>query len=588
MNGLVAGIDLATAHVRVVVADGRGVTIGSAERPLAVPDRPVPGQAEQDAASWWPATSSALREVTASLGPDAGEIVAVAPTATSGTVVLVGRDRCPVGPALLYSDQRASAAAERANAAGRPRWRACGLRIAPSFALAKLGWLAGQGSLAAAARAWSGADLIVARLTGRDPVTDWSHALKTGYDLVRREWPAEVLDALRIPASLLPPVAAPGSPAGTVSGAAARETGLPPGCEVRLGMTDGCTSQIACGAVTPGTFVSVLGTTLVVKGASPSLVHDPAGVVYSHRHPDGLWLPGGASNTGGEGLGLSGARAGLRRLDSAAAGRGPASVVTYPLARAGERFPFYAPSAAGFTLGAPRDDVDAFRARLEGVAFIERLAYDHLAALGIPFAGPVSVAGGATASDAWNRIRATVLGRQLRVPRHPESAFGAAVIAAVGTVHGDLTSAAAAMVRYRDAVEPDNNETAALRDSYLRLVDELSARGWVSEALRATAHGRCSEGIEAHDQAIDVGLQPHWAVPVSGSRAPGAGRVAAGGGRSAASRARRRDLRQRPALLQGHGAAVRDTVGFRPGAAPAGGAPARGRRRGRSVTRSAA
>ena len=508
MNGLVVGIDLATEHVRVVVADEHGVPIASAERPLAVPDRSVPGQAEQDAASWWPATSSALREVTGSLGPDDGEIVAVAPTATSGTVVLVDRDRCPIGAALLYNDQRASAPAERANAVGRGRWRACGLRIAPSFALAKLGWLADHGRLVAAARAWSGADLVVAGLTGQDPVTDWSHALKTGYDLVRREWPAEVLDALHIPASLLPEVAAPGTYAGPVSAAAAAETGLPHGCQVRLGMTDGCTSQIACGAVAPGAFVSVLGTTLVVKGASTSLVHDPAGVVYSHLHPGGLWLPGGASNTGGEGLGLSGQRADLRRLDAAAAGHGPASVVTYPLARTGERFPFYAPSAAGFTLGTPRDDVDAFRARLEGVAFIERLAYDHLATLGVPPAGPVSIAGGATASNVWNRIRATVLGRQLRVPRRPESAFGAAVIAAAGTVHGDIASAAATMVRYRDVVEPDKNETAALEDSYLLLVDELNARGWVSEALRDAVHGHCSEGSEAHGQAIDVGLHP--------------------------------------------------------------------------------
>jgi sugar (pentulose or hexulose) kinase len=488
VNGLIAGIDLATEHVRVVVADEQGVTVASAERSLAVPDRSVPGQAEQDAVSWWPATSSALRQATASLGADAGKIVAVAPTATSGTVVLVDRDRRPVGSALLYSDQRAAASAERANAAGSRRWRACGLRIAPSFALAKLGWLADHGRLAAAARAWSGADLIVARLTGQDPVSDWSHALKTGYDLVRSEWPAEVLDALHIPVSLLPEVAAPGTYAGRVSVAAAAETGLPRECQVRLGMTDGCTSQIACGAVAPGTFASVLGTTLVVKGASTTLVHDPDGVVYSHLHPGGLWLPGGASNTGGEGLGLSGQRADLRWFDAAAAERGPASVVSYPLARVGERFPFYAPSAAGFTLGAPHEDIDAFRARLEGAAFIERLAYDHLAALGIPPAGPVSTAGGATASNVWNRIRATVLGRQLRVPRRPESAFGAAVIAAAGTVHGDLDSAAAAMVRYRDVVEPDNNETAALEDSYLILVDELNTRGWVSKALRNRAH----------------------------------------------------------------------------------------------------
>jgi D-ribulokinase len=491
VTALVAGIDLATGHARVVVADARGVTVASAQCPLAVPGQPAAGHVEQDAASWWPATSSALRQATASLGSSARRIVAVAPTATSGTVVLVDHDGRPTGPALLYSDQRASAWAQRADTLGRSRWRACGLRIAPSFALAKLAWLAETGGLTTAARAWSGADLIVARLTGAEPVTDWSHALKTGYDLVRREWPAEVLEALGVPASLLPRVAPPGTQAGRVCAAAAAETGLPPGCEVRLGMTDGCTSQIACGAVAPGSFASVLGTTLVLKGASTTLVHDPAGVVYSHLHPDGLWLPGGASNTGGDGLGGG---ADLGRLDAAAAERGPASVVSYPLARVGERFPFLEPSAAGFTVGVPHDDVDAFRARLEGVAFIERLAYDHLATLGIPATGVIAIAGGATASDVWNRVRATVLRRPLHIPARPESAFGAAILAAAGSIHDDLATATATMVRYRGEVEPDDEQAAALEDSYLRLVEELSARGWVGEALYNAAHGHRPTG----------------------------------------------------------------------------------------------
>jgi D-ribulokinase len=490
VNPLIAGIDLATGHARVVVADERGELAASAECSLAAPYRPAPGLAEQDADSWWPATASALRQATASLGSDARRIVAVAPTATSGTVVLVGHDGRPTGPALLYNDQRASAWAQRADSLGSERWRACGMRIAPSFALAKLGWLAAKGELAAAASAWSGADLIVARLTGEEPMTDWSHALKTGYDAVRREWPTEVLEALHVPTSLLPEVAAPGTNAGCVSRSAAAETGLPQSCEVRLGMTDGCTSQIACGAVTPGSFASVLGTTLVVKGASTTLIHDSEGVVYSHLHPGGrLWLPGGASNTGAEGLASFARHTDLRHLDALAAERGPASIVSYPLARVGERFPFLEPSAAGFTTGVPQDDADAFRARLEGVAFIERLAYDLLGTLGARPAGPIAIAGGTASSHVWNRIRATVLQRPLRIPRRPESAFGAAIIAAAGSAHDDLAAATAAMIRYRHEVEPADAETAALEDSYLRLIDELNARGWVGEALHKAAHG---------------------------------------------------------------------------------------------------
>ena len=42
----------------------------------------------------------------------------------------------------------------------------------------------------------------------------------------------------------------------------------------------------------------MLGTTLVLKGVTPDLIKDPSGVVYSHRSPDGNWLPGGASSVG--------------------------------------------------------------------------------------------------------------------------------------------------------------------------------------------------------------------------------------------------------------------------------------------------
>src|SRR5829696_8371036 len=96
---LVAGIDLATADVRVAVANGSGQVVARAAAPLTPPHRPEPGTSEQDAASWWPAVTGALREATTNLS---GRVVAVAVSATSGTVVLADRNGDPIGPALLY------------------------------------------------------------------------------------------------------------------------------------------------------------------------------------------------------------------------------------------------------------------------------------------------------------------------------------------------------------------------------------------------------------------------------------------------------------------------------------------------------
>ncbi|NSC24965.1 carbohydrate kinase, partial [Streptomyces albus subsp. chlorinus] len=305
------------------------------------------------------------------------------------------------------------------------------------------------------------------------------HALKTGYDPLRGEWPDEVLDALGIPASWLPPVQPPGTSVGTVCAGAAAETGLPEGCEVRLGMTDGCAGQLATGAVAPGQFVGVLGTTYVLKGVTRRLVTDPSGALYSHRHPDGWWLPGGASNTGGEALAHRDAER-LPALDAAAGARGPASCVSYPLRREGERFPFVAGAARGFTLGTPADDADRHRADLEGVAFLERLALERVQALGVPVSAPLHAAGGASRSRLWTRIRATTLGMPLRVVPHAETALGAALLAATGTLHPSLEEAAAAMTSDGHLVDPLPGEKAALDDSYGRFVQELTHRGWLS------------------------------------------------------------------------------------------------------------
>lgn len=447
-SSLVAGIDVATADVRVAVADGTGRVVARGSAPLAAPHRPQPGVSEQDAGSWWPAAVGALREALDRLE---GRVVAVAVSATSGTVVLTDRTGDPVGPALLYDDARVPAA---------ERWD----------------WLLSQpGAKDGAAHAWHASDLIVSRLTGGAPPTDWSHALKTGYDPGSGHW-AEAGGA----AGLRPDVLAPTSPAGTVSDEAADETGLPARCSVRLGMTDGCAAQVAAGADRPGRFVSVLGTTLVVKGATDERIDDPTVGLYSHRHPDGWWLPGGASNTGGGSLASRFPRDRMADLDSRAAAHGPAGTVCYPLSGTGERFPFVAPEAEELWTGDPGDEVDRYRAVLEGVAFVERLGLERLDELGAGLEGPLRAAGAGSHSDVWSAIRATVLDRPIVRPESAETAFGACVLAAAGTLHESLQAATDAMVATPGPpIQPVTEERDRLEKSYQRFVRALVEQGWL-------------------------------------------------------------------------------------------------------------
>jgi D-ribulokinase len=484
---VVAGIDVATAAVRVLCADAGGRILAEGRAPLSQPVRGAGGRSEQDARSWWPATAAALRQATAALPGGGREVIAVSVCATSGTLVLATPEGEPVGPALMYDDRRAADINAKAQDLGAQRWRALGLTVGPTAALGKLVRCAGPalpGQLVLHTP-----DLLGRMLTGHQVATDWSHALKTGYDPRAGEWATEIFDAFDIPATILPSVQAPGTSAGTVSAWAAAETGLPAGCQVRLGMTDGCAGQIATGAVQPGQFVGVLGTTYVLKGVTRELVTDPAGALYSHRHPDGWWLPGGASNTGGEALAaVDPAR--LPGLDASADARGPASYLSYPLRREGERFPFVSGDARGFSVGVPQDEADEHRATLEGVAFLERFALERVQTLGIEVRGPLHAAGGGSRSTLWSRIRATVLNRPLRIAERAETAFGAALLAAAGTLHPGLLESVAAMTGAGRPVDPVAAEHAALEESYQAFVAELGARGWLGVGCTGSAHGR--------------------------------------------------------------------------------------------------
>ncbi|GHH79458.1 carbohydrate kinase [Streptomyces sulfonofaciens] len=485
---VVAGVDVATAAVRVVCADARGRVLAEGGAELPRPVRGPGGRSEQDAGTWWPATASALRQATSALPGLGREVVAVAVSATSGTLVPADADGIPLGPALMYDDRRAADINALAQELGAGRWRSLGLTVGPTAALGRLVWCVRNH--AGVRHVLHTPEVLGHCLTGGPVAADWSHTLKTGYDPGAGGWAFEVFDALDVPARLLPRVQPPGTQVGTVSPLAAAETGLPAGCRVRLGMTDGCAGQLATGAVEPGQFVGVLGTTYVLKGVARELVTDPAGALYSHRHPDGWWLPGGASNTGGEALTVpapddrepAGTPAGsgrLAELDAAADARGPASHVCYPLRREGERFPFVAGAARGFRTAQPVDEADRHRGVLEGVAFVERLALERVRALGADVAAPLYAAGGGSRSPLWNRVRATVLGLPLRVVERAETAFGAALLAACGTLHPDLAAAAREMTGRGHLIEPLEAERGALEDSYGCFREELAARGWL-------------------------------------------------------------------------------------------------------------
>ena len=458
------GCDLGTTGVRAVLVDDEGTVVGSGSAPIRKHFRYAPRHT-QDPDEWWTALCQATSAATADLR--GRTIGAVAVDGTSGTLLVQDAHGLPKGPALMYDDTQAATLV--------PDMRAKGYDLQPSWALPKA-LLLTQAGLESGDTFAHQVDSVVARLAGHPVATDTSNALKTGYDLVNRTWPYDLLATLGLDAHRFPPVVLPGSVIGEVSAEASQASGVPAGTAIRAGMTDGCAAQIAARALTPGSWSSALGTTLVIKGATTELLHDPTGAVYSHLNPDGGWLPGGASSTGAGVLRHAFRGADLEVLTTQATQYDPAPGITYPLDGEGERFPFVAPQAIGFSRGV--DEAARFASTLQGIALVERLAYDVLAGLGADTSGPVTISGGATRNEWWNQLRADILGRMVFKPQSVEAAVGMAILAAAPP--GQLAATAERMVRIARTYTPDPVRGERYAGPYRRLCDELVARGWLT------------------------------------------------------------------------------------------------------------
>ncbi|RFA17313.1 hypothetical protein B7R21_00825 [Subtercola boreus] len=481
---VVLGIDLATGDARVLAVDAEtGEHL--AERSTALPTVSTAGTREQPAV-YAEAVFALIAAVTAALGARASDIAALSTTGTSGTVVPTDLQGRPVGNALLYNDPRGSDELALLATAG--------LGVRPSGALARAAWMHAH---TPSPLYLSTPDVVAAALAGTVLASDTSHALKSGIDAVDASWDAAALDVLGLPAASLPTLARPARAIGVVSGSVASSLGLPRDVLIVSGMTDGSTAQLATGAVRPGDTVGVLGTTLVLKAASRTMLTDGASGIYSHVAPDGTFWAGGASNTGA-GVLRHGLTAGLdvREADRAAVALGVSPVVAYPLVGLGERFPVVNAAFGGFDVtlvGAPSVYSDAaawadpalvrFRAVLEGVAFVERLGIERLSALAGAGAGGAAAAtghhhvgGGASGSAVWNTIRASVLGRPVVVPGNRSSAFGAAMLAAAGLPGETYQGVIDRLASPGRFVDPDPAQVPALEDRYAVFTETLGER----------------------------------------------------------------------------------------------------------------
>ncbi|MBD3230180.1 MAG: hypothetical protein GF329_18520 [Candidatus Lokiarchaeota archaeon] len=439
---LFIGLDLGTTGIRTIVIDELGeikikLTEKFSKEILYKNCENMAGKHEQNPDAWKINFFTILKKILERLKDleySPNDIGGICTDSTSGTILPVDDQGNHLSNAIMYNDIRSKKEAKIIQEVSGVFNKKVGYKFKASFSLPKIFWIKNNRTdiFKKTSKFLHANDFLVGLLSDEFYHSDSSNCLKTGYDFIDNEWPLFILKDLEISKNKLPKVKNPGTLIAKTSKNLEKKLGFPSEIPIIAGCTDGTMALLASGASEYGDIFTSLGTTLVTRVLSPSLIIDPQGRIYSHIFPSRkiIYLPGGASSVGAECLEAYFSDINFREYDKEALKSFPTHILNYPLVKRGERFPFIDENAEHFCQKNPVNKYELYTSYLQSIAFVEKLALEVLESLGAPIGNRVFTIGGATKSKDWLQIRADVLQKVIYRPKIIEAAFGAAILAA--------------------------------------------------------------------------------------------------------------------------------------------------------------
>lgn len=461
------GIDVSTTATKALLIgpDGGVVSVASSEYSY---DTPRPMWTEQHPHLWWQATASSIRRVLAESGVNPADVQGVGLTGQMHGLVLLDENGQVLRPAILWNDQRTAAECDEIRARlGKDRLIGItGNDALTGFTAPKILWVRNNEPeiYARARHILLPKDYVRYRLTGEYAIDKADGAGTILFDLGKRDWSREVLEALEIDPAWLPPTFEGPEITGRVTSQAAEETGLKAGTPVMAGGGDQSAQAVGVGAVEPGVVALTLGTSGVVFASTQEPFIEPEGRLHAFCHAlpkrwhlMGVMLSAGGSLRWYRDTVAPGTDFDTLLAPAAAVPPGSEGLLYLPYLT-GERTPYPDPLARGAFVGLTVRHTLAHmtRAVLEGVAFGLRDSFELMKAVGLAEITQVRASGGGARSPLWRQILADVLGVELVTVNTTEgAAYGAALLAATGAgVFPDVPAACAAVVTVTGRTEP--------------------------------------------------------------------------------------------------------------------------------------
>lgn len=438
------GIDSSTTATKALLMDENGNVVGVAASEYTY-ETPKPLWSEQHPDLWWEGTVKSIRNLFAKSGITADQISGIGLTGQMHGLVLLDEHGQVLRSSILWNDQRTAEQCDTIRTRiGKSRLiEITGNDALTGFTAPKILWVQEhEPDLYSNVRhILLPKDYVRFKLTGVLAMDRAGGAGTLLLDIRRRDWANEVLDALDIPITWMPPTHEGTQITGKVSNEAASETGLRAGTPVVGGGGDQAAGAVGMGAVREGVVSLSLGTSGVVFATTNQPAVEPEGRLHAFCHsvPERWHLMGVMLSAAGSlrwyrdvlapGLDFS------DLLDPAAEIPAGSEGLLFLPYLTGERTPHPDPFARGSFVGLTvrHDKPHLTRAVLEGVGFGLRDSFELMKEAGLAEIAQVRISGGGAQSPLWRQILADTFNSELVTVNTTEgAAYGAALLAGVG------------------------------------------------------------------------------------------------------------------------------------------------------------
>lgn len=463
---LFLAVDVGTGSVRAALVDPRGriLAIVAREHDQIVPEF---GWAEQRPLDWWEGARASIAAVLDRIDGARNRVLAVCVCGQMHGLVLLDANGVLTRPTVpLWNDKRTVDLVRRFEGENDPEsyLAESGNTPTPAWPGFKLQWVRDNDpdAYARSAVAIMPKDYINYRLTGEIAMDTGDASCSFLMNPERRDWSSVMIERMELDGNKLPAIRNPLDIIGHVTKAAAQDTGLNAGTPVLVGGADFPVALLGSGACRPGVGSDSTGTGAIITVIAEKPLLDPE--ISNVATIEGNWGPFVLLETGGDGMRWA------RRAFHDRALSYDEIVARAATAPAGSDALFFLPFLTGerlgrhrnaraqfFGLGAAHGMEHLHRSILEGIAFAVARHIRIMEKASGKALERVIAAGGGARNELWLKIKASMFGIPILVPREPECGIvGCAAMAATATGRfGKVEDAAKTFVAYGKEILPD-------------------------------------------------------------------------------------------------------------------------------------